>query len=253
MPFIELTSGLTIKVPTRNTTDWDAILLSDTFQKISSHDHSGSGNGAPIGVGSIADNAIDDRKVRLRNNFPLRSRDFAGTGEINLLKINASDKIELEVLIDKLRMSNNIALKARNFADSADIDLIKLDASDNVIVGGSPLSDLINVVTDNTLQVALTNNQSTPADITGALLAASDEGARINYRVLRLGTADLRESGELDIHFDGTNYQIIQTLHGNDTAGTAFSMVGGQLKYTTTDNAGSTDDDIFLTFDKIGA
>jgi hypothetical protein len=43
----------------------------------------------------IADDAVNDNKVKLRNNHNLRARNAAGNADVNLLKLNASDQIEL--------------------------------------------------------------------------------------------------------------------------------------------------------------
>lgn len=48
MAFTTLSSGLTIKVPTAGTRQWDATLLMQTWAKISQHDHDGLGLGAPV-------------------------------------------------------------------------------------------------------------------------------------------------------------------------------------------------------------
>lgn len=115
MPFLTLTSGLTIKVPTRGTTNWDTTMLTDTFQKISAHDHSGGGNGAPIGTGSLADNAITDLKMRLRNNQYLRSRNNAGNGDVNILKIGTDDKLQImgyQHSAEEFELQNNQAVAA---------------------------------------------------------------------------------------------------------------------------------------------
>lgn len=42
----------------------------------------------------IANNAVDENKVRLSNNANLRARNAAGSGDVSILKVNASDKIE---------------------------------------------------------------------------------------------------------------------------------------------------------------
>lgn len=42
----------------------------------------------------IAANAVDETKIRLTNNSYLRARNFAGSGDVNLIKVNASDRIE---------------------------------------------------------------------------------------------------------------------------------------------------------------
>lgn len=42
----------------------------------------------------IAANAVDDTKIRLRNNQVLRARNNADDGDVSILKVNASDRIE---------------------------------------------------------------------------------------------------------------------------------------------------------------
>lgn len=43
----------------------------------------------------ITDNAVDDTKQRLRNNQPLRARNFANSGDVNVLKVDASNIVQL--------------------------------------------------------------------------------------------------------------------------------------------------------------
>lgn len=42
----------------------------------------------------IAANAVDDTKIRLSNNAAMRARNAANSGDVNILKVNASDRIE---------------------------------------------------------------------------------------------------------------------------------------------------------------
>ena len=97
MPFLTLgtVDQLQIKVPTKSTTSWADTLKTDTFQKISEHDHTGSGKGTKLGTGSLQDNAVTGIKFRLANNQYLRARNAAGDGDIDVLRINASDKLEI--------------------------------------------------------------------------------------------------------------------------------------------------------------
>ena len=48
MAFTTLSSGLTIKIPTAGTRGWDSTLLTDTWAKISQHNHDGAGLGAAV-------------------------------------------------------------------------------------------------------------------------------------------------------------------------------------------------------------
>ena len=99
MPFTTITKGLTIKVPTRKTKNWDSTLFTELFEKISEHTHQGSGAGNPIATDGIASNAVDDTKVRLRNSQWLRARNAADTGDINLIRANSSDAVEVATTI----------------------------------------------------------------------------------------------------------------------------------------------------------
>jgi hypothetical protein len=131
MPFITISGGLTLKVPTRGTTDWDTEFLNEFATPISNHTHTGSGDGAQLGAGSIQDDSMDDRKIRLRTNEYLRSRNNAGSGDVNLIKANASDEIELdgEFWHDGERSRQRLSL-ANNQASAAATGL-SLDASDD--------------------------------------------------------------------------------------------------------------------------
>jgi hypothetical protein len=138
MPFITLgtTDELQIAYPTNNTTSWGDTVRTDTFQKIAEHDHTGSGRGRQLGAGSLADDAVTGAKFRLDNNEALRARDFADSTNLGLIKINTSDKIELEQEIGAaLRLSNNIEIQARDNADSTYLSLIKLSATDKIELG----------------------------------------------------------------------------------------------------------------------
>lgn len=93
MGFTTLTFGLTIKVPTDGTTNYGQTLLTDTWQKLSAHDHTGAGKGTQITSAAIAANAISDTQFRLSNNTYLRGRNAANSADINVLKVDAADKI----------------------------------------------------------------------------------------------------------------------------------------------------------------
>ncbi len=114
MPYITLSSGLTIKVPTRGTTNWDETLRTDTFQKISEHDHTGGGRGSQLGSGSIVDDGITDVKIRLRNNQYLRARDASNSTDINLIKVDSNDLVRISDFkgLGSFDMTNNQAVAA---------------------------------------------------------------------------------------------------------------------------------------------
>lgn len=63
MPFESLNLGLTLTLPTNGTENWGTTIKNTTWTKISSHDHSGSGNGNQISTTGIADNSVTTSKI----------------------------------------------------------------------------------------------------------------------------------------------------------------------------------------------
>lgn len=63
MPYSNINLGLLLKIPTSGTRNWAAQVLQSTWKKISSHDHSGSGNGTQVPTAGIADGSITTAKL----------------------------------------------------------------------------------------------------------------------------------------------------------------------------------------------
>lgn len=63
MPFTTLASGLTIQIPTPGTKNWATTLQDQCWQKISEHDHTGSGKGKQIGTNALAALAVTSAKI----------------------------------------------------------------------------------------------------------------------------------------------------------------------------------------------
>lgn len=150
MPYITLgeSSELQIVIPTIGSTDWGDRLRTDTFLKIAQHDHSGSGNGSQLGTGSLAADSVTGAKIRLDNDEYLRSRNFANSADINMIKIDTADKLVVNPEISGVvKLSNNIALQHRNAADSAYVSTITLNASDKIALGAEVTGlDILNNV-----------------------------------------------------------------------------------------------------------
>jgi len=137
MPFITLgsSSQLQLQYPTQGSTSWSSVLQTETFLKISTHDHTGSGNGSVLGTGSIAADAITGAKIRLDNDEYLRGRNAADSANINIIKVNASDLLELGATVNNFNIKNNTYITGRNQADSANIDIVKIDGGDQLDFG----------------------------------------------------------------------------------------------------------------------
>lgn len=58
-----LSSGLTLIIPASGDSNWSSSINTYCFQKISEHDHTGSGKGLQIGTAAIADGSITTAKL----------------------------------------------------------------------------------------------------------------------------------------------------------------------------------------------
>lgn len=246
MPYITYSSGLTIKSPTRGTRNYESTMRTDTYQKISEHDHTGGGRGVQLGAGAIPNDLLSDLKIRLRNDQYLRARNALDSADINILKVNASNIIEFatplvgsniadNTLTDiKTRLRNNQFLRARNAADSGDVNIIKVNA-DNILELGS------NVHITST--ISLTNNTSTTLGLT--LNPLKVIGASIEYSVKRVGSSTVVEAGNILLKFDGTAWEMSSESLGS--AGITFSISAlGVISYVTSNLAGHVSSNMYL-------
>lgn len=91
---INYTGGLNFTGPSKGDVDWDTVV--DTSNtKISAHDHTGGGKGVQITGAALAANAVGGAALRLENDTFLRGRNAANSADVNLIKANTTDKIEL--------------------------------------------------------------------------------------------------------------------------------------------------------------
>lgn len=158
MPFITLgtASELQIKVPTVGSTDWGDTLRTDTFLKIAQHDHTGSGNGANIAGGALANDSITGAKIRLDNNEYLKARNQTDTDNINIIKVGTTNHLELGA-----PFKNNTFITARDQADSADINVWKINAADEIEFG----ADIEGIVYKHDTYFQADNSGGTPTNL----------------------------------------------------------------------------------------
>ena len=102
MPFINVGSGndLILELPTDRTQVWGTRFKTNFATPIAEHNHTGSGNGRKLGAGSFSADSITDVEILLSNNSYLRGRNAADSADVNIIKVNASDKLETEVAIN---------------------------------------------------------------------------------------------------------------------------------------------------------
>lgn len=140
--------AITIKTfESGDTSDTLTTFNNDTLKKLSDHTHEGSGAGNPIHgtnaiqagtitAASIQDSTITSGKLAAQLSFDtisndtyLKWRNNANSADLNVLKVNTSDNLEVEQKLDKIQISNNVVLKGTTAA-SGDHDLFKVTTSD---------------------------------------------------------------------------------------------------------------------------
>lgn len=86
----------------------------------------------------------------------------------------------------------------------------------------------------------LTNNQTTPTDVSGLAFDTSEVlSVSIEYFTQRQGSSILIEEGRLYAVFDGSDWKL--SAESTSDAGVDFTITAaGQVQYTTTDLAGHT-------------
>ena len=189
---------LQIEIPDAGTKNWNNEFRDRFFIKVVEHDHSGGGKGAPLGVSSIADNAIGSLKILLSNNQFLRGRNAAANADVNILRVNPSDQLEINppvifnstvvlpantvttanVINDaitgaKIRLNNGEWLKGRNAANSANIDIMRVSATNAVEFGSSITVSDDSITTDKIAFQAVTNNKMAANAVTENIILDS--------------------------------------------------------------------------------
>ncbi len=156
MPFITVgvNDDLILTIPTARTTGWNDQFRDNFATLIAEHDHTGAGKGRTISSSALTDDSINGAKILLVNDEFLRSRNFADTANINLIKANTSDKIAFGLDIANLEMIHDKYIAGRNAADSAYISMIKVNTSDKIATG----ADFANIALINDRYFESRNN-----------------------------------------------------------------------------------------------
>lgn len=112
-----------------------------------------------ITAASITDATITSAKLAaqlsfstLSNNAYLKWRNAANNADLDVIRVNTSDKIEFEKAIDKIRLSNNITLKGTT-TGGADHNIWKVNASDQWEFLNTAYSQTVLAKTDSTYDV----------------------------------------------------------------------------------------------------
>jgi hypothetical protein len=102
----------------------------------------------------IQDNAVIGSKIRLNNNETFRARNFANTADVDLLKLNVSDVLEV--------LKQPTAAAALPIPQSAK-EYVTVEYVQNYVLGKTDAKDAVNLLADT--NVALTG--ATPLSIDG--------------------------------------------------------------------------------------
>ena len=201
------TSDLQLIIPEAGDTDWATSIRDDCFQKIVDHTHSGTG-GAGVkltGTTAITADTVDGTVVRLDNDQSLRGRNNADSANINILKVDTNDEINIQTVVSALKMKNDTYITARNNADSGDINIIKVNTSDTI---------------DVAVATAITGTLSTTDNITidnqKELRLSEADGNGSNYLGFRAPSALTTDTTFTFPDGDGTSGQVL-TTNGSGT------------------------------------
>lgn len=122
--------GLNFTYPAKGRANFSP-LFDVLWAKISSHDHSGNGAGAQIQNTGIADLTIRPGKFNIQNEEFIDALDNAGTGRVDMIKINSDDLVEMgtATVMPHLRLADGVTAPtsavgyALIYVDTADGDL----------------------------------------------------------------------------------------------------------------------------------
>lgn len=95
-----------------------------------------------VTTAKINDGAVTSAKLAsgvtvavITNDSYLQWRNNANSADLNVMKVNTSDKLQIDTQITQLRMANDTYITGRNNADSAYINLVKVDTNDDIQFG----------------------------------------------------------------------------------------------------------------------
>lgn len=143
----------------------------------------------------IEDNAVDGQKARLSNNQFLRGRNAADSADVNIVKVNGSNQLEMGAEV------NMGANKITNLANPAtDADAVNLGYLKDFLAGKTPKAPA-EIVALTALPTCIYDNGASGV---GATLTKSTNGAfpvidthqlLAGERILVAGQADLTQNG----------------------------------------------------------
>ncbi len=188
------TGGLNFLWPVKKDTNWDGV-VDTALTKMSAHDHSGSGNGVQLTSLAFANDALTGSKFRLDNAQYLRARNAANSADVNLLRLDASDLLEIARVA---RLSSSETLVASG--------AVSLTTNLTILNGASLATTLANGAEGQLkliVNIATTTATVTPATTAGANTASLGQNGCIllvylsgEWRVLAATRAIVSDDSE---------------------------------------------------------
>ena len=152
--------GLTFIAPSEGDTSWASVEDAKHI-RISQHDHTGGGMGTQIGTSALAADSVNATKIRLGNNTALRARNALDNADINLLKLDTTNVLNLQQVA---RLSSTESLSASG--------AISVATNITLLTGASSLSMTLAAGVEGQIKwIVYTGTSSatiTPASTTGA-------------------------------------------------------------------------------------
>ncbi len=210
------TGGLNFTWPLKGETNWDGT-VDTALTKISAHNHTGGGLGVQLTSSAFASDALNGTVFRLANAQYLRARNAAGSADVNLLRLDASDLLDIARVA---RLSSTETLVASG--------AVSVTTSLTILNGASLAMTLANGAEGQLkfiVNIAATVATVTPATTSGANTVSLQQYGFVAYiylsgewRVLRATKAVVTDDIQATTATSGT-YDVVASVFTFNNAG----------------------------------
>jgi hypothetical protein len=107
-----LNLGLQLTIPTAGTRNWAQTLYATTWTKISSHDHTGSGNGSQLGTNALLPLSITTAKLADLSVTTIKLADDAVT-TVKITDLNITTGKLADLAVTTLKLADNAVTSAK--------------------------------------------------------------------------------------------------------------------------------------------
>ncbi len=132
------------------------VIVNDTYAQWRNNANDADLDAIKVNTSDLMQLSLKISELRLENNYWLTSRNQADGANINLIRLNASDLIEFGEEIALHNMQNNVYATGRNNADNANINVYRVNASDEIELGvNTTINGDLNIASGSDLNVTL--------------------------------------------------------------------------------------------------